>query len=197
MTPMRAKAGSHVFQCLVNGTAAPFLSCQFGTMFTEPGRHIPCRRGAGRSSSRASLGAGCPAGRRPCVDRNWPNIGCCRSGEESGEEKRTWVRFYETDFRCNFSLSFQLGAICQSAARQRSGNLRFILHRRAVGIPKQDEALARFARFRCYFPQRDLCRVGKETESFQSLSGGPRRDFSRRHGPITRHPRTPRKRRRA
>ena len=26
------KAESHVFQCLVNGTAAPVLSCQFGTM---------------------------------------------------------------------------------------------------------------------------------------------------------------------
>jgi hypothetical protein len=31
-----SKAESHVFQCLVNGTAAPALSCQFGTMFTEP-----------------------------------------------------------------------------------------------------------------------------------------------------------------
>ena len=29
------KAASHGFQCLVNGTATP-LSCQFGTMFTEP-----------------------------------------------------------------------------------------------------------------------------------------------------------------
>ena len=31
-----SKKESHVFQCLLNGTAAPYLSCQFGTMFTEP-----------------------------------------------------------------------------------------------------------------------------------------------------------------
>ena len=31
-----SKFESHVFQCLVNGTGAAVLSCQFGTMFTEP-----------------------------------------------------------------------------------------------------------------------------------------------------------------
>jgi hypothetical protein len=31
-----SKYKSHVFQCLVNGTARPILSCQFGTMFTDP-----------------------------------------------------------------------------------------------------------------------------------------------------------------
>jgi hypothetical protein len=40
---------------------------------------IRCRRGADRSSNRADPGAGCRAGRRPCVDRTYPpNIGCCR-----------------------------------------------------------------------------------------------------------------------
>jgi hypothetical protein len=41
--------------------------------------HIPCRRDARRSSTRASLEAGCPTGHRPCGDRTYrPNIGCCR-----------------------------------------------------------------------------------------------------------------------
>jgi hypothetical protein len=43
-------------------------------------RRIPCRQGADRSSTKASAGAGCPAGHRPCVDRICrPNIGCCSS----------------------------------------------------------------------------------------------------------------------
>jgi hypothetical protein len=41
---------------------------------------IACRRGAYRPPTRAGLGAGCRAGRRPCADRNCRlNIGCCRS----------------------------------------------------------------------------------------------------------------------
>ena len=31
-----SKSKSHDFQCLVNGTALPIRSCQFGTMCTEP-----------------------------------------------------------------------------------------------------------------------------------------------------------------
>jgi hypothetical protein len=31
-----SRSESHVFQCLVNGTALPTRSCQLGTMFTEP-----------------------------------------------------------------------------------------------------------------------------------------------------------------
>ena len=31
-----SKSRSHVFQCLVNGMGAAVLSCQFGTMCTEP-----------------------------------------------------------------------------------------------------------------------------------------------------------------
>jgi len=31
------------------------------------------------SNRRPSFEAGYPVGRRPCVDRSWPNIGCCRS----------------------------------------------------------------------------------------------------------------------
>jgi hypothetical protein len=43
-------------------------------------RHrILCKRGGGRSSTKAGLGAGCPSGHRPCVDRNHrPSIGYCR-----------------------------------------------------------------------------------------------------------------------
>jgi hypothetical protein len=40
---------------------------------------IACRRGGGRSSTRGDPGAGCRAGRRPCVDRKRLSIGCCTS----------------------------------------------------------------------------------------------------------------------
>ena len=48
----------------------------------NPQCHIACRRGAGRSSTRAGLEAGCPVGHRhrPSDDRTYrSNIGCCRS----------------------------------------------------------------------------------------------------------------------
>src|SRR5712672_1114960 len=47
-------------------------------------RHIPCRPGGGRSSTKAGPGAGCPIGHRPCGDRTCrPNTG--RSEEHTSE----------------------------------------------------------------------------------------------------------------
>jgi hypothetical protein len=45
----------------------------------NPWCRFPCRQGGGRSSTQVDPGAGRRAGRRPCADRTWPNIGCCRS----------------------------------------------------------------------------------------------------------------------
>jgi hypothetical protein len=43
-------------------------------------RHIPCRRGGGRSSTKAGLGAAYPTGHRPCGGRTYrASTGCCRS----------------------------------------------------------------------------------------------------------------------
>ena len=73
------KSKSHVFQCLVNGTAAPFLSCQFGTMFTEPAvpHSLQTRRRPIVDQGRSWVGR--LNGHRPSADRNYrPNIGCCR-----------------------------------------------------------------------------------------------------------------------
>lgn len=51
---------SQVFQCFVNGAERPFMSCQFGTIFTEPvvPHSVQARRraivGQGRSGGRLS-----------------------------------------------------------------------------------------------------------------------------------------------
>ena len=67
------------FHCLVNGTAWPALSCQFGTMFTEPAAPHSLQTRRGPSSTKVGLEAGCPIGHRPCGGRTCrPNIGCCR-----------------------------------------------------------------------------------------------------------------------
>ena len=72
-----SKLSLHVFQCLVNGTAWPPVSCQFGAMCTEPATPHSCRQGAGRSSTKVGFGAGCLAGHQP-NDRSRRDTGCCR-----------------------------------------------------------------------------------------------------------------------
>ena len=61
-------------------------------------RHIPCRPGGGRSSTKAGPGAGCPIGHRPCGDRTCrPNTGCCRSHDRpraSRPDRREGICLY-------------------------------------------------------------------------------------------------------